>query len=161
MRFIPNGRTRTRHARWLLALAAFAAAVSVTTVMLAGGGQAAPPGVPAAAVPHLKQLATEMAANNGDPAAARTAVAVATTRQAAVGLESGAADRVDSNQAVYLVQLRGRFVGAMAKVPSGAPLPTGAVLHFTVDVGSGAVQDWGISDVPTNPSALGTVTSLG
>jgi hypothetical protein len=161
MRLIPNARTRTRHARWLLALAAFAAAASITTVMLAGGGQAAPPGVPAAAVPHLRQLAAEMAANNGDSAAAHTAVAVATTRQAAVALESGSADRVDSNQAVYLVQLHGRFVGALAKVPSGAPLPTGSVLHFTVDVQTGTVQDWGLSDVPTDPSRLGAITSLG
>jgi hypothetical protein len=69
--------------------------------------------------------------------------------------------KVDTNQPVYLVAMRGNFVGSVAKVPSGQAKPKGTVLTATVDPTTGRIVDWGISDSVPDLSSLGTVEQIG
>jgi hypothetical protein len=113
--------------------------------------------VPASAVGTLVELTRKMAANAGNNNVTISHV-VRTTRQQANAVGSGA--RVNSDQAVYLVQARGQFTALHARVPAGHASPFGHYLTFTVDVASGLVLDWGVSDQEASLSALGPVTSL-
>jgi hypothetical protein len=65
-----------------------------------------------------------------------------------------------TTEPVYVVQMEGKFVGNMAKVPSGVDLPTGDALWFAVSV-EGEVTDWGISVTPADLGKLGQVSQLG
>lgn len=141
-------------------------AVTVGSAVVLGGGVVAmasssntpsqgavggPPG-------FVATIAKSMAARMGDsnPTSAQY---VLTTRQAAESLVAG--DHVHTNPEVYLVVLHGHFSDPGARVPPGAPIPTGTQINFTIDPVTQQILDFGISnqslsDLPT----LGQVQSL-
>jgi hypothetical protein len=114
--------------------------------------------VPANAVPKLTDLSRRIAMTTGNQSVAPSN-AVLTHRQMASAAAAGAI--VNSDQAVYLVQLEGQFTALTARVPAGQPAPAGRYLTFTVDASTGFVLDWGVSDTSADLSALGPVTDLG
>jgi hypothetical protein len=67
----------------------------------------------------------------------------------AVGLTP---DQVSGTE--YLVVLHGHFTDAGAKVPAGAPFPTGTLLVFTLDPATHQVKDFGISNTPVTVKGL-------
>lgn len=113
--------------------------------------------VPASAISGLVSLSRAMA-HNASADSLGQIHAVLTTRQQANALASQAT--VNSDQAVYLVQLQGQFTALQASVPYGHQLPVGHYLTFTVDADTGAVLDWGVSENSSNLAALGPVASL-
>jgi hypothetical protein len=84
---------------------------------------------------------------------------VRTTRQAAMSLSG--AGRVGSNQPVYYVVVHGQFVDQNAKVPAGKPLPSGAVITFTVDCANRSILDFSIGQTAPNIARLGPVQGFG
>lgn len=106
----------------------------------------------------VARIAAGLAAANGENAP-RSTQYTATRRQDAEGLTSQA--RVDSDQPVYLVTMRGDFVGDTAKVPRGRARPTGTVLSATIDPATGRILDWSITDSAPALSRLGPVTHVG
>ena len=111
----------------------------------------------AVTITTLTVLARHMAAG-ADDSNVTAGDAVLTTQQAAATATSG--DLVNSDEPSYLVQLQGNFTALGASVPSGAKLPTGTFLTFTVDASSGAVTGWGVSNREADLSALGSVIRL-
>jgi hypothetical protein len=101
----------------------------------------------------IVQTARRMAALNGEPHPTGISY-VMTTRAKANSLFDAT---VDSNQSVYLVQLRGHFNGAIASKPHGDPAPKGTVLTVTIDSSTGQLTDWGISDRAAPLDQLGAV----
>jgi hypothetical protein len=92
---------------------------------------------------RIEAVACRIAREMGDRAPCRI-VWVATRRQAANRAAGG--DIVDSNQPVYLVAVRGRFVDRMASVPAGAAAPRGTVLTLVLDRAHLRVLDLGLSN---------------
>ena len=92
---------------------------------------------------RIEAVARRIARGMGDRSPRRI-VWVATRRQAA-NREAGG-DIVDSNQPVYLVAVRGRFVDRMASVPSGAAAPRGTVLTLVLDRAHVRVLDLGVGN---------------
>jgi hypothetical protein len=108
----------------------------------------------AAGPPDAVALIKEFAHLNGEasPAAIRT---VATTRAAAFTALGAGADDVPQT-ATNLVVAHGAFTGFLAKVPQDAPAPRGRVLFLLIDSASGAVTDWGITNIdPAVPAPQG------
>jgi hypothetical protein len=103
----------------------------------------------------LVTLAARMAAGNCDkhPSAASY---VRTTRQTA---EAMSGDRVDSDQRVYLVLLRGKFVAYYAHgiYRSRSDFPRGTVITFTVDAETHDSLDFGIGSGAPDLAQLGKV----
>jgi hypothetical protein len=114
--------------------------------------------VPADAVPTLTDLSRRMVGTTGSQSVGPSK-AVLTTRQ--IASAAAAQARVNSDQAVYLVQIEGQFTALSARVPVGQSAPFGHYLTFTVDASTGFVLDWGVSDVMADLSALGPVKDLG
>lgn len=112
---------------------------------------------PAAALTSLTALAKSSAAADGDPSVT-SANAVLTTRQDAVRVMSG--DAVNTNDPVYLLQIKGHFTAVDASVPSGAALPKGSYLVLVVNVSNGLVDDWGVGNHVADLSSLGPVVTL-
>jgi hypothetical protein len=119
---------------------------------------AAPPSPEGPVLAKLREVAAHVASLNGVPHPTG-AIAIPSTRKAANTVDSGA--DVDTDQPSYLIVLHGRFVGRVAHVPPGAPLPRGSVLTIVVDADTGLVTDWGISDHKPDTSSLGKETPLG
>ena len=92
---------------------------------------------------RIEAVACRVAREMGDRSRCRI-VWVATRRQAA-NREAGG-DIVDSNQPVYLVAVRGRFVDRMASVPPGAAAPRGTVLTLVLDRAHLRVFDLGVGN---------------
>jgi len=86
------------------------------------------------------------------------AEAVRTTRQAAVTLTSG--DVINSNEAVYVVQMLGHFTLTDVSIPQNGTAPTGIALSFDVDVSDGKVVDTGLAHKAADLSSLGPVIVL-
>jgi hypothetical protein len=105
----------------------------------------------------LTTMAEQAAKNAGDPGVG-VADAVLTTRQAAATLTSG--DLINSNEAVYLVQLLGHFTLTDVSIPPGGTPPTGIALSLAVDVSDGDVVDTGLALKAADLSSLGTVIVL-
>src|SRR6266511_6462538 len=97
-------------------------------------------------------LAARVAAGNCDPHPS-VARYVRTHRQA------GAGDRVDSDQPVLLVVLRGRFVHHYFYGPPGAKPPRGTAVDFTVDLKTHEILDFGIGSRSPRLSRLGSSTT--
>jgi hypothetical protein len=90
---------------------------------------------------RIDAVARRIAREMGDRSP-REIVWLATRRQAANRVAGG--DIVDSNQPVYLVAVRGRFVDRMASVPMGAASPRGTVLTLVLDRAHLRVLDVGV-----------------
>jgi hypothetical protein len=108
-------------------------------------------------VAMLTRMAEQSAKSDGDPGV-RVADAVLTTRQAAVTLTSGSL--VNSNEAVYLVQLVGHFTLTDVSIPPNGKAPTGTALSFDVDVSDGQTVDLGLAHKAADLSKLGPVIIL-
>lgn len=109
----------------------------------------------APSVSDVKQLAVRFAEQNGDKAPA--VEMVSTKRGAAQAhLKSG---KVDSDQAVYLVQMRGSFTGNLVPRPKGASAPKGDAITLTIDSATGEVTDWSLGKV-SDLAKLGSVKKL-
>lgn len=99
----------------------------------------------AAGPPDAVALIKEFANLNGE--ASPTAIRAATTTRAAAFAALGAgADDVPQTPA-NLVVAHGAFTGFLAKVPQDASAPRGRVLFLLIDKTSGAVTDWGITNI--------------
>jgi hypothetical protein len=92
---------------------------------------------------RIEAVARRIARGMGDRSPGQI-VWVATRRQAANRIAGG--DIVDSNQPVYLVAVRGRFVDRMASVPPGASAPRGTVLTLVLNRGHLQVLDLGVGN---------------
>ncbi|MEV1245075.1 hypothetical protein [Nonomuraea sp. NPDC049750] len=114
----------------------------------------APAKSPSAA--DIKQLAVRFAEQNGGKSS-QVVEMVTTKRRAAQGhLKSGA---VDSDQDVYVVQMKGAFTGHMVPRPKGAPAPKGGAITLTIDSATGEVTDWSLGK-PADLKRLGSVKAL-
>jgi len=89
---------------------------------------------------RLQQLAREWATSNGDHSLHSGVVYLTTREQAAGG------DIVNSNQPVYELVLRGRFVCHGCSRPAGAPVQRGTVLTVTVDRATFEITDFGLGN---------------
>jgi hypothetical protein len=120
------------------------------------GASAPAPGSPPrlAAIVHT---ARHLAALNGEsnPTGIRY---VTTTRAKANGLFRAV---VNSNQAVYVIQMHGHFNGATASHPHGSPTPHGTILTVTIDAATGQITDWGLSSEAAPLNRLGAVRTIG
>jgi hypothetical protein len=147
---------RARVAFMAIALSSSALAILSTTV---AQGSTQTPSIPTgAAQAEIASQAANFAAANGGSRPA-TADVVATGRQAANELAIPG-DQVQADEAVYLVQMAGKFTGYMAKVPPGSETPAGGALWFTFDPDTGLVLDWGINKSVVDLSALGSVSTI-
>jgi len=82
---------------------------------------------------------------------------VQSTRSAATGVVTGSRV-VDSDPSVIVVTMTSkRFVGNLAKVPAGQPLPIGQFLTAMYDANTGELTDWSITPSAPTLSTLGTV----
>jgi hypothetical protein len=106
----------------------------------------------------IARISAGLSAANG-VAAPQSTQYVQTRRQRAERLTSRA--KVDSDQPVYLVTMRGNFVGHAAKVPNGKARPQGTVLTATIDPATGRITDWGITGSAPDLSSLGVVRHIG
>jgi hypothetical protein len=151
--------TKRRNRTALTALLALGCGLAIAGLAFGHSTRHAGPAPPTGPVLEtLREVAARVASLNGD-AHPTKAIAVPSTRKAANALDSGA--EVDTDQLSYLIVLHGNFVGRVAHVPRGAPLPRGSVLTIIVDADTGLVTDWGISDRTPDTSSLGPETSLG
>jgi hypothetical protein len=150
---------RKRYIRATLAtMLAIGGALAIVSFAVGHSGRHGPPPPTGDKLAALRTVAARVAGLNGDPHPSK-AIAVPSTRKAAAKLQSGA--DVDTDQDSYLIVLHGHFVGYVAHVPRGAPLPRGSVLTIVVDASTDLVTDWGISDRTPDTSSLGPETSLG
>jgi hypothetical protein len=76
----------------------------------------------------------------------------ATTRQSAQNASGGST--VDTDQAVYVISLRGNFVGTYP-VPPGHPPITGHVLELVVEANTLEVTDFSLGDTGVDASVMG------
>lgn len=111
----------------------------------------------APAVQDVKALAVEVAKVNGEKSPQALDV-VTSKRKAAQGQLKGGV--VDSDEDVYVVQMRGQFVGNMASVPKGTQAPKGTVMTLTIDKATGELTDWSLSSKTTDLGKLGAVKPL-
>lgn len=103
----------------------------------------------------LQKLAIKVAGMHGEKSPKGLTV-VKSTRGAAQKLVGGGA-KVDSDQAVLVLQLAGEFVG---RAPSGAKLPRGNTMTVTVDAKTGEVTDMSLGVDRKDLGKLGTAKSL-
>lgn len=102
----------------------------------------------------LKTAALSVAAAHGEKTPTSLQV-VSTTRKAAQ--RAVGAGQVDSDQATYLVQMKGAFVG---RAPQGADLPRGTSMTVTVDAATGEVTDTSLGNDRQDLKTLGAVKAL-
>ena len=106
-------------------------------------GSALPPSV----ARRLEALARGLVDSLGD-AGVHSAEVILTTREHAAG-----GDIVNSDQSVYEIVMRGKFVCESCSRPSSAHAPRGTVAVLTVDRETFQVTDFGISDrAPRRPA---------
>jgi hypothetical protein len=85
--------------------------------------------------------------------------AVLTTRLKANAAASGAI--INSDESVYLIQLKGHFTAYGASLPQTATgYPTGTYLTLIAEASNGRVVDWGVGNKAADLSSLGTVIAL-
>jgi hypothetical protein len=105
----------------------------------------------------LRALALEVATDNGDSTPTAIHV-VPSTFKSALAADTGATAPSDAD--VFMVSMHGTFVGNDFDAPRGQPKPTGDVLTFEVDAGSGAIVAMSIGPIAPAMSNLGTVEDL-
>ncbi len=142
----------------LLAIALVASAAPVILVAFPGSGSASPKILTAAEISNLKPWIEAVTAKAGDATPA-SASAVATTRQAAVGLMT-LGDKVDSDQRVALVLVKGTFnSGSLISTPRGVSLPTADELLIAFDTSTGLATD--ITPIVSAKAGVIDLSSLG
>lgn len=113
--------------------------------------RAAPPAPTAA---DLKKAALVVAGQYGEQAP--TSIETVTTTRKAAQRAVGAGT-VESDQATYLVEMKGSFVG---RAPSGVQLPRGNTMTVTVDAKTGEVTDTSLGADRQDLKKLGSVKAL-
>jgi hypothetical protein len=69
-------------------------------------------------------------------------------------------ESVAGDDASYIIEMRGMFVGHHAHVPHGAEAPTGNTMLVVVSATTGQITDMGITDAAPDIAAAGTPTAL-
>lgn len=151
---MPAAHTGNR--RWGIRVVALSAGLTLAACGPAGVGGSAN-GTKDVTIASLTKMAGQAAISAGD-SGVRVAEAVLTTRQAAVTLTSG--DLINSNEAVYLVQVLGQFTLTDVSIPQNGTAPTGIALTLDVDVSNGNVVDAGLTHKAADLSSLGPVIIL-
>jgi hypothetical protein len=164
---------------WIAVMLAAAAALAITLFALAQHGAlaskslsardasqrvvttAVPGGVvPAAAIPQLKKVAMLLAGGNGDrhPASIQAAI---TGRVNAISFVTPGNTVIGAKGTVYVIVIRGKFVGYLTKTPSAAK-PTGDTIAADIDPTTFRILDWSLTNLPLNRtiSTLGRVTRV-
>jgi hypothetical protein len=131
---------RNAVASGVLVLASGLALVGLGGASTTSPHQVSPPTL--AQLEALKQQAVDFAAANGETAPTEGQL-VSATRQSVVSAAMGGAG-VDSDQDVYVIRLRGNFIGYEAPVPKGMPFPRGHFLLLVYDASTNELVDWGL-----------------
>jgi hypothetical protein len=161
--FSKAARTRRGVAGLAVGLAAVCLALSAT-----GSGASASPGraapgraVPAAAISRLNAIVANFVAVNGGRRPSWESV-VSTTHAMALDSATPGDTTPGGRTVVYLITMKGHFIGYAAAVPKGAPFPTGSYLSIVVNATTFAIMDWSLSPSapPVSPASLGPVTML-
>jgi hypothetical protein len=165
------GTAFSRAARTRRGVAGIAAGLAAIGLALSAIGSGAParagtaaPGraVPAAAISRLKAIAASFVKENGGHRPDWES-AVSTTHGLALS-SATPGDAVAGNMraVVYLVTMKGHFIGYGAAIPPGARPPTGSYLSIVINATTYSVMDWGLSSKapPVAPGSLGRVTML-
>jgi hypothetical protein len=131
------------------------ASASVGTVV---PGQA----VPQRAISHLDAIAASFVRENGGHQPLWESAVVTTHARALTSATPGDTEPDSTHTVVYLITMKGHFIGYGASVPPGAKLPTGTYLSVVVDAKTYGILDWGLSPgaPPVAPARLGKVTML-
>jgi hypothetical protein len=116
----------------------------------ARAGSASGVTVSTAAVGRLEQIATTFANVNGGVTPDWVTAVVTTDAKALRAAAPGELESVAAGTLVYLITMKGHFTAYGAKVPAGAPFPTGSYLSIVINARTFAVIDWAVS--PTAPS---------
>jgi hypothetical protein len=135
---------------------AIAAAVVAVCMLLAGAAGSA------AASPRARvdAVVQQLAAANGDTSP-WSITYVRTTRAVALHL-MGEMSSGNPVEPVYVAVARGRFNGAAASHPAGAPAPHGTTLVVVLDAQTYQVTDWGLGNtVPDLSRLAGAAGSTG
>ena len=148
----------SRRSLGVTAAGIFLAVSLIVSLALAQAGDTLPPEPGDATAELLANKAVEFAKLNGGTSPAEATV-VLTNRNAASDLFSPGSV-AGSDEEVYVVEMTGKFIGEMAKLPDGAETPTGEALWFGLDPLTGEVTDWGISVSPVDLARLGEVSTL-
>ncbi len=107
-----------------------------------------------ATLAQIRAHSVEWASENGDGTPSEGQV-VATTRNT---FYQG---NVDTDQPVYIVQVRGHFVGFRFPVPPGKPVRTGNYMTIVFDAAALEVTDWELAADPHDLASYGPTMSLG
>jgi hypothetical protein len=116
--------------RKILTLIGLGLAAAATTALGVGLASASQKEHPISVPDAITDLAMQFAAANGDEAPAELSV-VAGTRGDAVAATMGA--KVDSNQPVYVVALKGHFIAYSAPRPPKTDPPEGRFMELVLD----------------------------
>lgn len=149
------GRLSGHAARFGIALSFFAAVLAAGILIIQGRQPSSPAPAP---VSELDEIADSMAAGNAEPDPASEEYVESYRGKAVDAVGPGTV--VDTNQPVYLIKIKGDFVGEMASVPVGEDLPTGRYLYVIVDKATLQMNDWAIGNQDVDLSSLGTPSSL-
>jgi hypothetical protein len=130
----------------------------------ARAGSATVPGlaVSSAVVPRLDAIAKDFAKHNGDHKVQWATAVITTHGKALESATPGDTEPAGNGAVVYLITIKGKFVGDYASVPAGAKLPTGNYMSIVVNARTFAITDWGLSPKapPVAPASLGPVRYL-
>ena len=89
---------------------------------------------------------------NGESASDQGVVVSGDRREVVAATMGGA--QVDTDQRVFVVRLRGNFVGYEAPVPAGLAPPHGHYLEIVDDADTNQMTDWNISALPQDLTRL-------
>ena len=130
----------------------------------AQAGNASVPGlaVSSTAAARLDQIARSFASANGDARPAWIDSVITTHANALRSATPGDTEPAGNRTDVYLITIRGHFIGRMASVPLGAHLPTGRYISVVINARTFMIMDWGLSATapPVSPASLGPVRYL-
>ncbi|MGH3150560.1 MAG: hypothetical protein ACRDOB_07505 [Streptosporangiaceae bacterium] len=118
--------------------------------------------VPASALAPLTELARRAAAENGDTAPESITAVLTTQAKALTSAAPGSSEPGAGGVRVYLVTMRGHFIGYEAITGLGAALPSGGYLFLVVDARTFRVMVWALGPFGPRvaPASLGPVTYL-
>jgi len=130
----------------------------------AQAGNAAVPGlaVSSTSAARLDQIARNFASVNGDARPTWIDAVITTHANALKSATPGDTEPAGNRTNVYLITMRGHFIGRMASVPLGAHLPTGRYISIVINARTFTIMDWGLSPnaPPVSAASLGPVRYL-
>lgn len=146
----------------VLAMALAIALSAMITLWHSPAGGSAVSAMPRSTVSRLTSFALRLARSSGDPRPDSVLVVRTTHARALRVATPGDTVAGNGRKQVYLVVMRGDFTANFASPPSGASLPTGTYLDFTIDPATFKVLDLGLSRrAPVIPlRTFGPVTRL-